>query len=205
MRSYSKIFRNKDYGFIREEDMPDSEYISNSLPNLDKMEWLTTGETSHLADNHCGVVTTTNMIIYYLNSIEGQKVSKLKSFDIFEKVHRYVGNGPVPKLSGKVKKIFHRCYRPVVHKHIRKNYEIKQAIDERKIITLLLMANLFDWHWVLCVGYREYFNGDFYLEVVDAWHNRGKRFYKLKSQAFLVSAVAYDLGMSQEKNLNNGV
>ncbi len=199
MRSYSKIFRNKDYGFIREEDMPDSGYISNSLANLDYIEWLTTGETSHLADNHCGAVTTTNMIIYYLNSTEGQNVSKLKAFDIFARVHKFVGNGPVPKLSAKVRKFFHRYYKPVVHKRVRKSYEIKQAINEGKIITLLLMANIFDWHWVLCVGYKEYLNGDFYLEVVDAWHNSGKRFYKLKSQAFLVSAVAYDLGIGQEK------
>lgn len=205
MRRYSKIFRNKDYGFIREGDMPDSGYIYNSLPNLDKIEWLTTGETSHLADNHCGAVTTTNMIIYYLNSSEAQKVTKLKAFDIFTRAHRFVGNGPVPRLSGKVRKIFHKYYKPVVGKRIRKTYDIKQAIDEGKIITLLLMANLLDWHWVLCVGYREYFNGEFYLEIVDAWHNSGKRFYKLKSQAFLVSTVAYDLGISQEKNSNNGV
>ncbi len=185
--------------------MPDSGYIYNSLPNLDKIEWLTTGETSHLADNHCGAVTTTNMIIYYLNSSEAQKVTKLKAFDIFTRAHRFVGNGPVPRLSGKVRKIFHRYYKPVVGKRIRKTYDIKQAIDEGKNITLLLMANLLDWHWVLCVGYREYFNGEFYLEIVDAWHNSGKRFYKLKSQAFLVSAVAYDLGISQEKNSNNGV
>ncbi|AVM41800.1 hypothetical protein [Fastidiosipila sanguinis] len=205
MRSYSKIFRNKDYGFIREEDMPDSGYIYNSLPRLDEIDWLTTGETSHLADNHCGAVTTTNMIIYYLNSTQDQKVTKLKAFDIFEQVHRFVGNGPVPKLSGKVRKIFHRYYKPVVHKRVRRTYEIKQAIDEGEVITLLLMANLFDWHWVLCVGYREYFNGDFYLEVVDAWHNKGKRFYKLKSQAFLVSAVTYDLGEGQEGKIDNGV
>ena len=195
VRRYSKIFRNKDYGFIKEENMPNLGYVSNSLPKLDEIDWLTTGETSHLADNHCGAVTTTNLIIYYLNSTQDQKVTKLKAFDIFEQVHRFVGNGPVPKLSGKVRKIFHRYYKPVVHKRVRKSYEIKEAIDEGKIVTLLLMANLFDWHWVLCVGYREYFNEDFYLEVVDAWHNNGKRFYKLKSQAFLVSATAYDLGI----------
>ena len=205
MRRYSKIFRNKDYGFIREGDMPDSGYIYNSLPNLDEIEWLTTGETSHLADNHCGAVTTTNMIIYYLNSTQDQKVTKLKAFDIFTRAHRFVGNGPVPRLSGKVRKIFQRYYKPVVHKRVRRTYDIKQAIDEGKIITLLLMANLLDWHWVLCVGYREYFNGEFYLEIVDAWHNSGKRFYKLKSQAFLVSATAYDLGESHEGKVNNGV
>lgn len=48
-----------------------------------------------------------------------------------------------------------------------------------------------DWHWILCVGYREYSNGGNYMRIVNGWDNTANKFYKINSGSLWISATEY--------------
>ena len=38
--------------------------------------------------------------------------------------------------------------------------------------------SLSNWHWIICIGYREYSDGKLYMQIVDGWNNRIDRYYR---------------------------
>ena len=77
------------------------------------------------------------------------------------------------------------------HNKLRTFEEIKNAINKKHPVGLLLMKNLFDWHWIMVVGYREYKSGQEYLRIVDGWNNTYNRFYKINNGSYCIRKTEY--------------
>ncbi len=109
----------------------------------------------------------------------------------FYKVHDGIGNGPVIRIAEKTKGYFRvRGY----NLHYRKAFfykGIKAAIEKNRPCAVLLSAGIAQWHWVIAVGYREYVNGEKYIQIINGWRNSSNQFIKVGSRAKIVSATQY--------------
>lgn len=68
---------------------------------------------------------------------------------------------------------------------------LKDALDYDHPCDLLLADSIIAWHWILAFGYRDYYSGDFYIQIMDEWNKNIKRFYKLNSGSAWLSATEY--------------
>lgn len=195
---FKRILYGKDYNFINSIDMPKGKYISKKLKNISSIDWISTSDTDTIANNHCGATAVTNMAIYYDFLGNDNLVINENKIYTFKEIHKIIGNGPVPIISIGAKKYFKtRGYNLL--KYSTKSFkEIKNSIDENNILGVLLFNGIFNWHWVLAVGYREYENGERYLQIVNGWENSSNVFFKLNSGVGLVFATKYWIGQINE-------
>lgn len=185
-----------DYGFINWGDMPTNGYTGNYLSGYNSVDWVSTGETSKYANNHCGSVAVTNLALYF--AYKGKNNLKVGDrITTFKTVHRYVGDGPKMTIADDAVKYFKfRGYilnystdrSTLMSDRISKE---NTAIDNGRPCGLLLEDALFSWHWILAVGYRNYTNGDEYFQIVDGWNNNADRFYKLGEGSNWISMTEY--------------
>lgn len=68
---------------------------------------------------------------------------------------------------------------------------IKSAADNDEIQGVLLADGIFNWHWILAVGYRQYNSGGDYMRIVNGWDNTIDIFYKVNSASVWISATKY--------------
>lgn len=185
------ILGNGDYKFISNENMPLGKYSSKTISNIESVDWITTGYTNDLAKNHCGATAVTNLAIYYDKmGYEMLKINDSK-LETFKEIHKIIGNGPVLTIAQGAKKYFKARGYDLSKSSLNSFDEIKIAIDNNQIIGILLSNGIFDWHWVLAIGYREYENGENYLRIINGWNNTSDIFYKINSGALLFSATRY--------------
>lgn len=185
-----------DYGFVNWGNMPTGSYTDNYLSGYESVDWVSTGETSQYASNHCGSVAVANLALYF--AYKGK--TNLKVGDrilTFRTVHRYVGNGPKATIADEAVDYFR--FRGYILNYStdrstlmsdRINAENK-AIDNGRPCGLLLEDALFSWHWILAVGYRNYTNGNKYFQIVDGWSNNAERFYKPGTGSNWISMTEY--------------
>lgn len=102
-----------------------------------------------------------------------------------------VGNGPIFELSGKVEKYFSSCGYNLSCSSVAVLDTLKDALDYDHPCDLLLADSIIAWHWILAFGYRDYYSGDFYIQIMDEWNKNIKRFYKLNSGSAWLSATEY--------------
>lgn len=120
---------------------------------------------------------------------------------LFKKFHREIGNGPIFFIPKKIVRVFKDLGKDLEYFSTRNAYEIKAALDQNHMGILLLVNGLFDWHYVIVLGYRLYENEELYLIIMDGWTKDRKRFYKINSGSLLLSASFYKLkGQSNLKN-----
>ena len=104
----------------------------------------------------------------------------------FYKVHDGIGNGPVIRIAEKTKGYFRvRGY----NLHYGKAFfykGIKAAIEKNRPCAVLLSAGIAQWHWVIAVGYREYVNGEKYIQIINGWRNSSNQFIKVGSRANVI-------------------
>lgn len=185
------IYGNGDYNFIEKENMPKDNYISNTITRVKSVDWITTGYTYDLADNHCGATAVVNLALYF----DKLGYNKLKinnsKMDTFKSVYKIVGDGPVLTIYRGARKYFRERGYKLCKSKIDSFNEIKNAIDNNYIVGILLSNGILDWHWVLAIGYREYENGDIYMRIINGWDNTADIFYKINSGAFWFSATKY--------------
>lgn len=179
------------YGFYDKSAMPKGDYKDVIIDSADSMDWLTTYEVSDMAKNHCGAVAATNISLYYdKRGYEGLKILNSK-LETFKSLHSIIGNGPVMSLSKGLRKYFaSRGYR-LSYGNLGSLKEIKQAVDKGRIVGALLAKNLFNWHWVLIVGYREYSDGTTFVRLINGWDKTIDKFYSLHSGSIWISANEY--------------
>ncbi len=176
-----------DYGFINKKDMPPGNYISGDL-FLDAYNFTVTGDFIDLAKNHCGAVFTTNLFIF-LGGLKSLSAEGL--LDIFKKVHKIIGNGPVLFLSRKSRRLFYENEISLHYTRIKSTSEVKDIIQQNLPSGMLLMKSLFNWHWVMIVGYRAYENGDFYYKIMDGWTRDRERYYRPDSGSKCIMKIKY--------------
>ena len=179
------------YGFYDWGQMPSGNYESRTISGASSTDWITTGEVSDLAKNHCGATSVTNIALYFNN----RGYSKLKingdKCETFKKVHAIVGNGPVMTIAGDTKTYFSNRGYELKYSSVNSFDGIKNSVRNDRITGILLANGIVDWHWVLGVGYREYSSGDKFIRIVNGWNNTIDRFYKPGSGSLWISATEY--------------
>lgn len=183
-----------DYGFLDASQMSKENFIDFYIDDLANLDFITTADNKDLAKNHCGATAATNLGHYYIRNLDQDS--------LFKKFHSEIGNGPVFFIAKKIQRTFKDLGRDLEYFSTREAYEIKAALDQNHMGILLLANGLFDWHYVVVLGYRLYENGELYLIIMDGWTKDRNRFYKINSGSLLLTASFYKLkGQSNLKDL----
>lgn len=195
MLSGITAYSDGDYGFIDWDDMPSGKYEWDIVPNAISTDWATTSEFSSIAKNHCGATAVTNLALYFANC-GYSKLKKDSVYDTFVAVHGIVGNGPVLTIAESAKKYFSMCGYKLSYGSAPTFDGIKGAIRDGKPCGILLANAILDWHWVICVGYRDYTPegaGGGYMRIVDGWNDTTLRFYLCSSGSEWISSTSYEI------------
>ena len=145
------------------EKSPDSKkYYSEDIGDADK---------NHEANNKTS----------FKNLAESKYMSNKK---LFEEVHKFVPNGPVLRIISKGKKFFRQLNLKLSSKFIRRKSKYIATIEANKPVALLLIDGVFNWHWVLGIGYLIDADGQFYYRIIDN-HNRKNTSYYIENKGSL--------------------
>ena len=175
------LFNRGNYGFIDEYNMPKGYYKETLI--TDAKDFIVTGDNKDIANNHCGATAATNVSLYYLKDVNSRNV--------FKDLHRLIGNGPVFYISRKLKRYFKEQNKDLYYRKIKSSSQFKSAIDNGNIIIVLLAKGIINWHYAVCIGYRIYEDGQFFLITMDGWNKNIKKYYKINSGSLLLSATEY--------------
>lgn len=180
-----------DYGFIDWGNMPSGSYTSDIVSKATTTDWATTGEFTSIAKNHCGATAVTNFALYFAN--RGYSNLKINSsvYDTFVAVHKIVGNGPVMTIADETKEYFSDRGYTLNTSSVADFSGIKTAIGNDRPCGILLANGIVDWHWIICVGYRDYSSGGKYMRIVDGWNDTTLKFYLCNSGSVWISATQY--------------
>ncbi len=131
-----------------------------------------TADFAHAAKNHCCATMLTNYCLY-LES-KGSLFPDLPRAALFEKIHRFVPNGP--RLPLRLRDT--PCSKMTV---------LCRCLEKQKDpAALLVAAGPLSWHWILAVGTVRIF-GIKYLLVITGWH-RTPRLYRPDSGCRVLAA-----------------
>ncbi len=184
-----KILGDGDYGFINFKDMPKGDFSEKTIP-LNNLNFACTGDFNDIAKNHCGAVCALNIVLI-LSQKEMLSMGE-SSLEKFREIHKIIGNGPTPSIArGLLKYAQSHGVKLNYQSDIKSFEDVKAAIHRGNPCGILLANAVLDWHWVTCVGYREYQNGEKYIRIADGWSKAASRFYKLNTGSAWISATEY--------------
>ena len=188
------LMNKNEYGFINQRDLPRGAYHEEELPLLAEVTWAKTSNYNDEAKNHCGAVFVTNLALYYsVLGYDNLLSDNLK--DTFSTIHTIVGNGPKVFLARNASSFFSQRGYDLKHSTFRSHEKIKEAIVEGFPMGLLVSAGLFQWHWVMVVGFRHYASEELYVRIVTGWDSKKTKYYKLGSGSSWWSATSYRLNL----------
>ena len=179
-----------EYNFIERNALPKTTYIEDELFFKSQIKWAKTNQFNHLAKNHCGAIFVTNLILYY-NSVGYDNLILNDIDDTFKEVHKKVGNGPKLLLAKDAKYYFSQRGYKLAYSSFRSIESIKKSIAEKNPVGILLSAGLFEWHWVMVVGWIQFESKETYLKIVTGWNELTFKYLKLGSAPYLWSATSY--------------
>ena len=201
------------YGFLAAQDLPETDIFDERiLPDAKTMRFATTGDYSQIAKNHCGAVCASNVLLCLgggtdlhrapasakgtlsAEDLPEQSEQSLLRNRVFSIMHRLMGNGPVFTLNGSIKKGARDLGFLILSERASSRPDIIRSIDNGKPVALMLANGIFDWHWVLCVGYRRYplaYGGKTYLRLANSWSPEADVFYVPGEGARILSGRAY--------------
>lgn len=179
----------KGYGFINWNKMSNGNYISNSI-DYEATDWVKTKDLSY-GTNHCASTAATNIVLYFANKGYTDLKADNSEHSTFIEIHKRIKNGPVASIANKTKQYFsERGYR-LKYSKVSSFDSFRMAIDNDRPCAVILSASLFNWHWILAVGWRIYDSGEKYIQIVDGWNGNSNRFYKIDSTIPFVLSTQY--------------
>ena len=184
------IRRRGNFVFLTEADLPQSSYRCDNVP-LSDISWATTSEFNEHAYYHCGAVCITNLCLYFVSRGRRNLFVKNDKSATFDAVHSFVGNGPKLTVAYAARRFFRTRYYRLKHRQVKNFSEFAEAIAADRPVALLLAESLFNWHWVVALGWRKYESGEIYLRIVNGWENSSERFYLVQGKDRLAAATAY--------------
>lgn len=185
-------FGDGDYGFIPEDEMPTGHYEGQCI-NCDNVNWVVYDDFNDIANNHCAAVAVTNMALYfaeqgYSNLYQGS--NRLTFVD----VHNILGNGPVGLVgfSGGADEYFSNCGYTLQSNGVEGFDGLVTAVKKGRPVAILLADGIFEWHWILGVGWRSYdtVGGD-YIQIMNGWNRDVDRFYRESSGSLVMGRLQY--------------
>ncbi|MBO5999886.1 MAG: hypothetical protein J6P87_09375 [Lachnospiraceae bacterium] len=185
------------YGFLKPSDLPDSDAYDEVRLLPADMTFATTGDFAAVARNHCGAVCASNVLLSLTSRAPEIPSGQPAAGAVFDVMHRIIGNGPVFTLNRGIKKGASAFGKVILSERAASRPDIIYALDRGMPVALLLSNSLFDWHWVLCVGYRRYplsAGGQTYLRLANSWQPSADVFYLPGEGSRILSGRAYRLG-----------
>ena len=148
------------------------------LPALPE-RFAVTGDFDDLARNHCCATMVTNLLLLK-NASSDSAVSFPELRELFIRVHRKIGNGPILYLPRRGRNAFTLNNRSFTYRKLQPGRncdrsdslfasDIRQAINTGHPLALMLADSLSQMHWVTVVGCFDH-GEEFYLELQDSWH-----------------------------------
>ena len=217
--------KTPDYGIIREEDVTGitttrllpgekaagglfhkqtafGSITGNSLPQADA-ELLTTGmfEGRQAANgnpirNHCGAVCAANIAILFYEAGWKKALIDEDAEKTFFDLHGRLGNGPVLTLKGKLEEYFALRGFSLRSRSVGDYENLCREIDAGHPVAVLLSAGLFQWHWVLAVGWFEIGSSENaeprrFIRITDNWNPEADRAIEIQKGSLWVAGRAY--------------
>lgn len=188
-----------DYGFIYSSELDSTGYYGNSLNNpakgvyLSNITWaVMSNYDSDVIKNHCGATCITNMAQYFVEAGYSNAASSSVSTTFYD-VYSFIGNGPVAPSAFKsgAKSYFSRQNYTLENEGCGSFEGVKTAIAAGDPCAILLSDAVNNWHWVLCVGWREYSQYDQYMQIVNGWESNCNVYYKPYSGSTWMSGIRF--------------
>ncbi len=186
------LLKGGGYQFIPWSDMPRGAYEERRL-DYSNMNIVTTTDLKY-GRNHCGAVAVANIILYFASQGKTNLLENNSEYESLVKAHQLIGNGPVVRIEKGASRYFKFKGYDLKFNNLNSFEDIKACIERANPFTLLLSSALLDWHWVVGVGWREYENGDKYIEIIDGWNRHYSYFYQVKIRKDWILAMEYYLG-----------
>ena len=194
----------KRYGFLFGAQLsaryPGAEIIGGRSLPTGRVHWAVTEYYAGMARNHCASVCATNLVLCLqaLRSAElpGRAFTETRD-ELFRTFHDLIGNGPVFFLARSMKRFSASMGRSALTRRVRGFDGIRSVIDDGRPAALLLAAGPFDWHWVLCVGWRRIRTAGGahdLLQIVNSWDPTGEVWYEPGRGARIMAAVDIRFG-----------
>ena len=175
--------RTKNYSFLEEKEPSGSPLCRHVLTDRGSasVPWAVTEDFGEEARNHCAATMVTNFIILKKKEVPDLPDRERDPFYIFSRAHAFIRNGPIFDVKKKAEKCFANLGLPYECRVIRPSspeeaFEAaKENLDEGRLCGLLVAASLFQWHWIMAVGYEIWPDGKKFLLIEDNWHREGLR------------------------------
>lgn len=182
-----------NYQFLKEKDLPKEDYLEYTINNINKQIVTTNMFTN--CKNHCAAICLTNLTLYYANRYPN--LINNDTNNTFFSIHKLVGNGPKLFISKRIDKYYKQKGYTLKHTYINKD-KIIESIKQDSPCALLLKGNIIDYHWVLCIGFRQY-KDKVYLRIFDGWHNTIDAYYQLNGPTKLLHVTSYSIRKNGNK------
>jgi hypothetical protein len=188
------LSKDPTYGIKNEKDLPSGKYKERIIKSAASVNWAIMNDYNEIAKNHCGATAATNLALYftrrgYTNLAVKNKKGQRSKRETFKSVHKYVKNGPQLFIARNTKKYFKKRGYNLKYSGANNLKSVKNAISKNRPVGILIAGP--QWHWIICVGYREYKNGKAYMRVVNGWDNTTKKYYQPHKGAGWVSGTQY--------------
>lgn len=190
----ASVMGDGDYGFIKSSNMPSGTYSSDMITKARYINWAYTDEFADIAEDHCGAVAITNLMLYFGENGYSDLVINNNKRRTFEGVYAFTGNGPIESITGHAEDYVASRTNAYELKHAGAAYEygIKASITRDRPLGILLVASTTSAHWVIGVGWRSYSeDNSFYIRINNGWDNSIDHFYKIGTGAFAVTYISY--------------
>lgn len=184
--------KNNQCNFFELNDLPNDVFLKDHLSIPKEIKWAKTSQFNNPAKNHCGAALVTNLALYYSKS-GYDRLNENKIEDSFSTIHNHVGNGPKLLLSQKANLYFKQRGYDLKYTSFRSHDGIKKSISENKPLALLVCAEVFEWHWVMVVGWVQDESKDFYVKIVTGWDSKTLKYYKLGRGSCWLFATSYTI------------
>lgn len=185
---------NGDYNFVNLDDLPYGAYIFKTIKSATNTDWAVTGDFNDIATNHCGATAVTNLALYFAQTGKSNLKINDSKRDTFIAVHNIVGNGPVMTIAADAKQYFKNRGYTLNYSSANDYDSYTSAIRKNNPCGILLADGIVEWHWVIGIGYRNYYdNLGKYMQIVDGWNNSTNRYFKMNSGTAWISATKYSV------------
>lgn len=148
------------------------------VPLRRDVRWDTTGMLS-AAKNHCAAVMLSNLAQCFEDSGPNR----------LTRIYGQIGDGPVVCAPSRGR----RCLQALSSIDLRvrgwRRYaRIPSQIELGRPCAVMVAKDIGNWHWVLCIGWRRYENGELWLRIVDGWQPNPVFYRKNVGSRFIYAA-----------------
>ena len=183
--------KNRSYGFIYSESLPDNGYEEVKIP-VDRKRVSITGDYFDIANNHCACVCTMNIALILRKHRIGD-ISRCRlgndRLNMFKDIHSIVGDGPVFLYKPKLNRYLRSVGSKIRAVPITELKDIEDCIESNIPVAMLVNAGITNWHWVLVIGIRKYSSGDIYFNILDGWNRRTDRYLTYNERETFIRAL----------------